>query len=128
MDFQLTSDELNERIAALDGRDDLPYEAFRDKAVPYIGWFWRHVDFDQDDYSFGLMPDRLGGALVGFMENNKWEYNYTNCPPDDWQEIRQLLEAAVLDQTRDNLKAANDKIQSLIAGKRILTTTIVYAY
>ena len=120
-EFQLTSEELNEKIFDLDGREDLPYIAFGGKAVPYIGWYWRQVYFDVEvDYQFGVMPEYDLGiesnakVRVGFMENNKWGYGYVRCPAEDFVKIRRLLETAVLDPTHDNFKAVDDKIQSLL--------------
>jgi hypothetical protein len=119
-DVQLTSDVMNDLLVKLDGADDLPYEAFGGKAVPYIGWFWRHVWFDTEDYWFGLLPEYAlelesnDKLRAGFMENNKWGYDYCYCPPDDWLEIKQLLGIALANQTRDNFKAVDNKIQSLL--------------
>lgn len=39
------------------------------KRIPYIGWFWRLVDFDRR-----IVPIGDCGEFVGFMENNKWDY------------------------------------------------------
>lgn len=39
------------------------------KRVPYIGWFWRAVDFANKRIPIGDC-----GEFVGFMENNKWGY------------------------------------------------------
>jgi hypothetical protein len=110
--------------------EEKPYEAFGGKAFPYLGWYWRQVDFDQPDYEFGVLPvfkDEFlgpkGGTIVleendklrlGFMENNKWDYACHYCGPKAWQEIKRLLEIAVKDPTHDTLKAVDDKIQSLL--------------
>lgn len=39
------------------------------KRIPYIGWFWRTVDFYHKKISIGKAL-----SLVGFIENNKWDY------------------------------------------------------
>lgn len=39
------------------------------KRIPYIGWFWRRVDFVG-----GLIPIGDCGDFVGVMQNNKWGY------------------------------------------------------
>jgi len=123
--WKLTSDQINDMLYDLDMRDVLPYDAFGGKVVPYIGWFWRPVGFDyHKEYSFGVLPvydlvlESNADVKIGFMENNKWGYGYCHCPAKDWQEIRHLLETALLDQTHDNFKAVDDKIQSLYTRKR----------
>lgn len=120
MTTELTSDEMNDLLYKLDGVEGLPYEAFGGKAVPYIGWFWRSVWFDEDDYWFGVLPvydhviETNDKPRLGFMENNKWDYDYCHCPPDKWSEIKRLLGIALLDQTHDNFKAVDDQIQGLL--------------
>lgn len=39
------------------------------KRIPYIGWFWRSVNFVDGDITIGDCGD-----FIGFMENNKWDY------------------------------------------------------
>lgn len=39
------------------------------KSIPYIGWFWRQVDFVNKSVSIGDC-----GEFIGVMENNKWDY------------------------------------------------------
>jgi hypothetical protein len=130
----MTSKELNEKIYAICDAKDLPYEAFGGKAIPYIGWFWRNVDFDKDYCLFGMIPGRecpnnhdcdrcmedcdgpetLNKPVVGFMENNKWDYNYIRCDGADWITIKELLVKAVRRPSYENFKAVNEKIQGLL--------------
>jgi len=115
----VTSDELNEAISAICDDNSL-YEAFGGKCIPYIGWFWRRVNFDQPDHEFGvLLPNTSESdpnpvARVGFMENNKWDYDYVYCPHDKWVEIKELLEAAVMSPSHGSLRAADRAIQALL--------------
>lgn len=39
------------------------------KRLPYIGWYWRAVDFARKDITVGDCGD-----FIGFMENNKWDH------------------------------------------------------
>lgn len=39
------------------------------KRIPYIGWFWRSVNFVDGEITIGDCGD-----FIGFMENNKWDY------------------------------------------------------
>jgi len=120
----MTSKELNEKIVAIENREDLDFEAFGGKIIPYIGWFWRDVNFDSEDYYFGILPiydnnsfDSNDKERLGFMESNKWDYDYKYCPPEIWKEIKFLLEIAVNNSCVENLKAVNDKIQSLLLNE-----------
>jgi len=115
----MNSEVLNRKISKI---CDVPsqYEAFGEKSIPYIGWFWRTVNFDADHCWLGILPAMDDGIEVndkpraGFMENNKWDYDTFKVEGDDWEEIKSLLEAAVTKPTTDNLKAVDDKIQSLL--------------
>ena len=116
----MNSNQLNDAIAEICDKDGMPYEAFGGKCIPYIGWFWRTVDFDKDSCWFGVMPplpDNPGKTYVGFMENNKWNYPEIVIAGDDWVRVKELLVIAVLDPTHDNLKAVDDKIHSFVDGK-----------
>jgi len=116
------SKELNTKINALCdkwecSKEPAPYECFDSgKVVPYIGWFWRHVNFDTETYELGIIPIGADGnerPLVGFMENNKWGHPYIKVNKEDWAEIKRLLWFAVEAPTHEALKAVDDKIQSL---------------
>lgn len=116
----MRSDELNHRIKVFDDVDDVPYNAFGGKPVPHIGWFWREVNFDRIDpdgsYLFGVIPAGAEGndvPLVGFMENDKWGYDYVCANEAQWMEIKRLLVVAVEDPTPKNFERANVAIQAL---------------
>jgi hypothetical protein len=117
---KLTSNEINEIIANWEGRDDMPYECFGGKAIPYIGWYWREVDFDDDYCWFGIMPpyenllERNEVARVCFMQNNKWNYPELKISGIDWKNLKNLIEVAVIEPTYDNLKAVDDAMQVLL--------------
>lgn len=79
------SKQLNEFLS--DAADDLEYDFFGGKAIPYIGWYWREVDFTSR-IRLGYAPS-MG---VGFMENNKWGYDEFTITEDETNEIiRRLL-------------------------------------
>lgn len=131
----MTSEEINNKIDEIEHENEkqpnkFEYQCFGGKVFPYIGWFWRTVNFDRDSCVFGVCPsgpsyeeDQLPAAceeaqvklpVVGFMENNKWEYDEIICDGDKWKEIKQLVVLAVENPNRETLKALNDKIQSLL--------------
>lgn len=111
----MTSEELNAAILALDEGDfDVPGLAGTGKSVPYIGWFWRTVDFDR--------PIRLGRGegggpdvprWAGFMENNKWDYPERRLTAEQSAELRRACEAAVVAASSDGLTELFKTIQRL---------------
>jgi hypothetical protein len=110
--------ELNDKIKELCQYDkEKAFIAFGGKPIPYIGWYWRDIDFDNFDRRFGVIPanDKPEGyPLVGFMANNKWFYRSVEATKEQWNEIRRLLEIVADDPTKENLSNLNDKIQGLI--------------
>jgi len=104
----MDNEELNKKIHEICDQTDL-YEAFGGKCIPYIGWFWRNVDFNADGCYFGVLSD----GKIGFMENNKWDYEEFYCSGNDWQDIKKLLIEAVSLPTKKSLMAVDFKIQSL---------------
>jgi hypothetical protein len=114
----MKSDELNRRIGEI---CDYPercggFEAFGGKSIPYIGWYWRTVDFDTDKnlWGFGLLP----AGEVGFMESNKWGYQSFSADEELWKRIKELLIEAVLDPTKKKLGAVYAAVQEVGSGAR----------
>lgn len=125
----MTSKQLNDRIRELEDIDPRPYESvLGDKLVPYIGWVWRAVDFDDDYYFFGVVPagveDNLTN-LVGFMENNKWNYRSIRVDGEIWVSIKLALAKALTTVEPADFKAVDDIIQSLASSHKYtaITTT-----
>ena len=118
----MDSKELNGRILKIcdDPEKCGGFEAFGGKSIPYLGWFWRKVDFDSDrkQFAFGVHPT----GQVGFMENNKWGYNSVWANKGEWQEIKALLIEAVLDPTKNRFKNVYDAIQKLDGDPDVLTS------
>lgn len=56
------------------------------KRVPYVGWYWRSVDFASSDYRIGDC-----GSFVGFMENNKWDYPERRMTPDEAAQVTAIV-------------------------------------
>lgn len=117
----MDSKELNRRIREIDESDDPPYICFGGKVIPYIGAFWRDVDFDAECAVFGIIPQDLDDdvPLVGFMENNKWGYESYIVKGETWQNIKRLIEKAVKEPTYENWKAVDEAIQSTLPKNMI---------
>lgn len=102
------------------------------KLIPYIGWFWRHVDFTRpltigftktwesvlDSYPKSKIAEfiqslEMTDSFFGFMENNKWGYWETEINTRDSNIIIKALQKAVYHKHKDNFKAAFDVIQKI---------------
>lgn len=87
------------------------FEAFGGKAISYIGWFWRDID-DFDDPPLGILPD----GVVGFMANNKWDYDYLGVPDNRKAEFRTACETVATNPNSKTLAALDSIMQSLMQG------------
>lgn len=123
-DDAMNSEQLNKKIREICDKDELSIEG--GKCIPYIGWFWRDVDFDAETYSFGIIPTGTGdyfnspseAPYVGFMENNKWGYEYTKpLTKTEWVNVKNLLVIAVLNPNRETTGAVHDCIQKFGSEK-----------
>lgn len=116
----MTSEEMNAAIREIEKDDSVAFEAFGGKPVPFIGWFWRTVDFDRlGRQTFGVIPagtldgdDQNDKPLVGFMQNNKWDYPEIQPTEQEWADTRAAVEKALTSRAVDDFRAANDLIQS----------------
>lgn len=90
------------------------------KRVPYMGWFWRHLDFHA-----GRLPLGFHEGYVGFMANNKWDYHERDTTPEEFATIMGFIDAAmvenqkggsldkIIDDTNAELKKLRDYVQTL---------------
>ena len=78
------------------------------KIIPYIGWYWRDVDFDASSISIGDC-----GQFKGFMENNKWGYPEASISGAELDKIKDLTDAVVQGPTEINLQALFDAMQEI---------------
>jgi hypothetical protein len=117
------SAELNKRLSEIDADEkDYGYTAIAGKRLPYIGWYWRSVDFTvMGRYAFGVIPQGtadfmcppLQSRFIGFMENNKWDYDYVFADPEQWVAIVSLCQDVADNPCSDTLLALNDAVQAL---------------
>jgi len=123
---KVESKEINEIIDEFDKQilDDPPYKScIGDKIIPYIGWFWRTVNFDKDHCWLGVLPilDEDGTPCgphdtprVGFLENNKWNYSMFKIEGDKWQILRTMIGNAVMRPTKERFREVDLYMQSLL--------------
>lgn len=89
---EIINKELNELVSRYADYNDDDSGA-EGKRVPYIGWFWRSVDFANEDYRIGDC-----GEFIGFMENNKWGYPGRSLTPKESALVTAIIcEAKELD-------------------------------
>lgn len=99
--------QYNEFISALaDDKDS--------KRVPYIGWFWRHIEFSDPT----SIPIGDCGDFIGFMANNKWDYPERNLTAEEAAHVIAIVDEAMrLNQQGGNLAeieaATNNKLRDL---------------
>ena len=109
----MKSKKLNKEIEKLSDKTEI-YQCFGWKAIPYIGWFWRTVDFSSDHCFLGVMKKDDNKKVIGFMQNNKWDYDSIRVDGEKWEKLKQLLEIAIDKKDHDSLKNVDDYMQSLI--------------
>ncbi len=74
------------------------------------------VDFDRGGtYLFGVLPsdEEHDYPLVGFMENNKWDYDFVVANSHQWARIKELLTLAVENTNAETLEAVDVAIQAV---------------
>ena len=109
--MQAESDALNVAIAALcdqEGTYRVRGLEGTGKVIPYIGWYWREVDFTQPTFPVGDC-----GQFAGFMESNKWNYSYRDASPERCAAIVAALKQAVAAPNDERLQLVFDLIQAL---------------
>lgn len=102
---------LNELVAEFSDFDDGEVDPrWFGKRVPYIGWYWRDIDFENERYYIGDC-----GEFIGFMENNKWGYPERMLTPDEARQVSQIVaEADACKGDNDAVKAWLEKLWPLL--------------
>lgn len=73
-----------------DYKDDDTAKNTHGKRLPYIGWYWRHLNF-----SSGSLPIGNCGSFIGFIANNKWNYNERLTTPEEFSAIMAIIDEAM---------------------------------
>lgn len=105
----LTSKQINDKIREMEKHKDT-------KPVPYLGWMWREVDFDDDSPPpIGIAPpdEEDDNVYVGFMLNNKWGYSYARCSTIQWQSIKEAIIQLVEEPSKEHQERVYMVIQNL---------------
>lgn len=83
------------------------------KRIPYIGWFWRHLEFHA-----GTLPIGDCGGFIGFMANNKWEYPQRDLTTGEFIAVMAVIDEAMRlneegGDLRDIVGSTNAKLEEL---------------
>jgi hypothetical protein len=107
------STELNDFIHSISDISSMHVKGLEatGKSLPYIGWFWREVDFTEPTIRLGDCGD-----FVGFMENNKWDYPQWRTKEEQTAEIvkRLLAMKATVDKAIEAAKVAGIKEEHIV--------------
>jgi hypothetical protein len=127
----MNSEEINAAIIQIDDHGCETQKIYKscigDKIIPYIGWFWRPVNFDKDFCYLGILPtynkddsgfvDHNDVTKVGFMENNKWGYDRFKIKGDQWKTLKELIVESLEWQDGESFNEVDLYMQSLLPKK-----------
>lgn len=108
------NDRLNKMMVELsDYEEDVPTKDYKNpcgKRIPYIGWFYRFMDFNRP-LSIGKINDHPDG-FVGFMINNKWGYPERTLTKQEQDKVMEQIEWAF----DEYVGLCNDEAKALLEG------------
>jgi hypothetical protein len=92
--------EYNTFISGCADKDD-------SKRVPYIGWYWRDVDWSDLEH----IPVASCGEFIGFIMNNKWGYEQRYLTKDEAVKVVEIIDKAMENKggLLSNIIAERDK-------------------
>lgn len=80
------------------------------KAVPYMGWYWRAVDF-----ASGSIPIAFGEGYVACCANNKWGHDEREMAPEEVAQFVGHLDSISKAEGRGGLLSEiNDEVRRRI--------------
>ena len=105
----MDSETLNMSIGNICDDDKYSVKGLEDsgKCIPYIGWFWRRVDFNGR-----IVLGNCEDLFIGFMENNKWAYEEWYTTKEQHTIIVSLLQKAIDNPSNETLQEVFDYIQT----------------
>lgn len=92
------------------------------KRIPYIGWFWRDVEFSKP------MEIPIGDCegFIGFMVKNKWDYPERYLTLEESTKVIQIIDEAIVLSKQGGMldkimKDVDNKLQELWVYMQTLT-------
>lgn len=91
------------------------------KRIPYLGWFWRNVNFFSRRIPIGFCH-----GYVGFMVNNKWDHDEREMSEEEVDKTMAFLDAAMQESRKGGNvaeieKSVADKLDELRAWMQALS-------
>lgn len=92
------------------------------KRVPYLGWFWRTINFSD----LSQIPIGKGPNFIGFMANNKWYYDERFLTIDEAKHVIALIDSAISEYhagglVDNQIRKSYDKLEELWDYMQTLT-------
>lgn len=93
------------------------------KCIPYIGWYWRDIDWDAPSITLGVLPscedpNEPTEGFIGFMKVNKWYYEEFSVTGEVKNKLREMVEHTIIGQSNEKFQVLFDYMQSLRPTKR----------
>jgi hypothetical protein len=76
-------------------KDQVDKHGGHGKRLPYIGWFWRHLNFSEKELPIGNC-----GSFIGFIPNNKWDYPQRSTTREEFQKIMDIIDRAIAQEQK----------------------------
>lgn len=82
--------------------------------LPFLGWFWRYVDFDLPYYflSATIKKGKVTGVFIDAKGDLSNSHFYVKCEPHQWQDIKTAFEKFVNSPSDDTAKNVYQIVQN----------------
>lgn len=98
LEAALLNEYYNSFLRRIDEIDDSEVDVHgHGKRVPYIGWYWRDLNFYNKRLPIAVAPDSAleGRGFCGFIAKNKWGYPQRNTTDDEFGKIIDIIDRAM---------------------------------
>lgn len=114
---------INEHYNGLASRLCRQHETgLHERAVPYMGWYWRAVDFAR-----GKIPIAFGEGYVACCANNKWDHDEREMTPDEVAQFVEHLDSISKAEGRGGLLSEiNDEVRRRIQKMQQWMQTLTF--
>lgn len=106
-------DQFNDMLSEMADFEDVEEKSIYDhwssgKRVPYLGAFWRNLNFDE--------PIRIGisgSGMVGLMVTNKWYYPERTLTEEEQAEFVKLLDIGYVYYKNGNISQCQKELEKI---------------
>lgn len=78
------------------------------KRVPYMGFYWHHIDFANKSISIGNCEE-----YIVIMENNKWNRPERLLTPEECDKVIEIIEKAMRENEKGEIRKALSELEKL---------------